>query len=322
MALVVTGAAGLIGSHFVEFINMKGKEDIIAVDDLTDGHKFANLRDLSLIDYLDKDDFLDSLRQGEFATGIEGIIHMGACSVTTEWDGRYLMKNNYEYSKILLNHCIGSDIPFIYASSAAVYGDGEHGFKETESCENPKNAYAYSKVMFDNYVRRKTATTSNQVVGLRFFNVYGPNEQHKHSMASTIHQFNRQILEKGSCTLFGAYDGFEAGMQMRDFIYVEDCARVMSWLLANQGVSGIFNLGTGEARPFLDVAKAIQSWHLKRADNKATIDFVEFPDHLKGKYQSFTKADMSKLRAAGYDMDFTSLEDGIFGYLDRANADN
>ena len=322
MALVVTGAAGLIGSHFVEFINKNGREDIIAVDDLTDGHKFLNLRDLSIIDYLDKDDFLASVRQGEFSNGIDGIIHMGACSTTTEWDGRYLMKNNYEYSKILLNHCIGSDIPFIYASSAAVYGDGEHGFRETEPCENPKNAYAYSKVMFDNYVRRKIATTSSQVVGLRFFNVYGPHETHKDAMASTIYQFNRQILEKGSCALFGAYDGFKAGMQMRDFIYVEDCARVMSWLLSNPNVKGIFNLGTGKARPFLDVAKAIQSWHRERLGKSAKIEFIEFPDHLKGKYQSHTEADMSQLRAAGYNMDFTSLEEGVFAYLDRANTEH
>lgn len=319
MALVVTGAAGLIGSHFVEFINKHGHQDVIAVDDLTDGHKFVNLRHLSIIDYLEKDDFLTLVKQGEFSNGIDGIIHLGACSATTEWDGRYLMKNNYEYSKILFNHCTKFNISMIYASSAAVYGDGENGFRETQQCENPKNAYAFSKVMFDNYVRQNSANISSQVVGLRFFNVYGPQEQHKGSMASTIYQFNRQILEEGRCALFGAYDGFEAGAQMRDFIYVEDCSRVISWLLSKPTVSGIFNLGTGQARPFIDVATAIQKWHSDRLNTTPKIEFIDFPDHLKGRYQSYTEADMSALRAAGYNMDFMSLEDGIFSYLDRAN---
>ncbi|MEY8195267.1 MAG: ADP-glyceromanno-heptose 6-epimerase, partial [Cycloclasticus sp.] len=241
--IIVTGGAGFIGSNIVMGLNAKGINDILVVDDLSDGTKFKNLVNAQIADYMDKDQFLAKVEAGGFAgVAIEALFHEGACSSTTEWDGKFMMENNYEYSKTLLHFCQAQSIPFIYASSASVYGGGSV-FKEELSNEAPLNVYGYSKFLFDQYVRGQTL--SSQVIGLRYFNVYGPREQHKGSMASVAFHLNNQLLEKGDIKLFAGCDGYADGEQLRDFVYVDDVVAVNLWFLDNPEVSGIFNLGTG-----------------------------------------------------------------------------
>jgi len=311
--IIVTGGAGFIGSNLVKALNDKGLTDILVVDDLTDGIKFRNLIDCQVIDYLDKEDFLQMVKQEkDFPEKIEAIFHQGACSTTTEWDGRYMMENNYTYSKELLHYCLNLKIPFIYASSAAVYGTGEN-FKEVRENEMPVNVYGYSKYLFDEYVRRFVTEPESQVVGLRYFNVYGPREQYKGSMASVAWHLNQQIQTSGKVKLFEGSGGYANGDQRRDFIHVDDVVKVNFWMLEN-GASGIVNVGTGASRPFNDVAKAIVSWH-----GKGEIEYIEFPEHLKGSYQSYTEADINSLRQMGYKNNFLSVEDGVKQYLDVLN---
>jgi ADP-L-glycero-D-manno-heptose 6-epimerase len=311
--IIVTGGAGFIGSNLVKALNDKGFTDVLVVDDLTDGIKFRNLVDCQVIDYLDKDDFLQMVKQERnFTENIEAIFHQGACSATTEWDGRYMMENNYAYSKALLHYCLKLKIPFIYASSAAVYGIGEN-FKEAKENEAPVNVYGYSKYLFDEYVRRVVTEPESLVVGLRYFNVYGPREQHKGSMASVAWHLNQQIQETGKMKLFEGSGGYADGDQRRDFIHVDDVVKVNLWMLEN-GTYGIVNVGTGASRPFNDVAKAIISWH-----GKGEINYIEFPVHLKGSYQSYTEADIHSLRKMGYEDDFLSVEEGVKQYLDDLN---
>jgi len=292
--------------------------DVLVVDDLTDGTKFRNLLDCQVIDYLDKDQFLQMVKQKkDFTEKIEAIFHQGACSTTTEWDGRYMMENNYTYSKELLYYCLNLEIPFIYASSAAVYGTGEN-FKEVKENESPVNVYGYSKYLFDEYVRRTVLNSKNkvpesQVVGLRYFNVYGPREQHKGSMASVAWHLNQQIQANGKVKLFEGSGGYANGDQRRDFIHVDDVVKVNLWMLENTAC-GIVNVGTGTSRPFNDVAKAIVSWH-----GKGEVEYIQFPEHLKGSYQSYTEADINSLRQMGYKNDFLSVEDGVKQYLDVIN---
>lgn len=310
--IIVTGGAGFIGSNLVRALIDRGHDDVIVVDDLEDGHKFVNISDLPIADYLDKDDFLDRLASDKiFSAGITAVFHQGACSETTEWDGRYMMKNNYGYSQSLLHQCLENRTPYIYASSAAVYG-GSKTFVEDPLFENPLNVYGYSKLQFDRYVRRVAAKPESQVVGLRYFNVYGPGEQHKGSMASVAFHFNNQILEDGEARLFSGTDGYEDGEQLRDFVYVDDVCDVNLWFLDNPGVSGIFNTGSGRAQSFNDVANAVIKWH-----GKGKIRYVPFPDHLEGAYQSFTQADLTQLREAGCDVDFRPVENGVKCYLDQ-----
>jgi ADP-L-glycero-D-manno-heptose 6-epimerase len=309
---IVTGGAGFIGSNLVRALADRGQNDVVVVDDLEDGHKFVNISDLAIADYLDKDDFLSRLASDKAFSGeIAAIFHLGACSETTEWDGRYMMKNNYGYSQRLLHHCLEHRTPYIYASSAAVYG-GSKQFVEDPLFENPLNVYGYSKLQFDRYVRRVAAKPDSQVVGLRYFNVYGPREQHKGSMASVAFHFNNQIQEDGEARLFSGSDGYEDGEQLRDFVYVDDVCDVNLWFLDNPGVSGIFNTGTGRAQSFNDVASAVIKWH-----EKGRIRYVPFPDHLKGAYQSFTQADLTQLRESGCDVDFRPVENGVKDYLDQ-----
>jgi ADP-L-glycero-D-manno-heptose 6-epimerase len=309
---IVTGGAGFIGSNLVRSLAKNGRDDIVVVDDLEDGHKFVNIADLPIADYLDKDDFLKRLSSDiAFAKGVKAIFHQGACSETTEWNGRYMMKNNYGYSQSLLHHCLEHRIPYIYASSAAVYG-GSKGFVEEPLFENPLNVYGYSKLQFDRYVRRVAPAPESQVVGLRYFNVYGPREQHKGSMASVAFHFNSQIIEDGECRLFEGTDGYGDGEQLRDFVYVDDVCDVNLWFLDNQAVSGIYNTGTGRAQSFNDVAEAVIRWH-----GGGKIRYIPFPDHLKGAYQSFTQADLTNLRKAGCDIDFRPVEEGVKAYLDQ-----
>lgn len=305
--IVVTGAAGFIGSNLVKALNDMGRNDIIAVDDLTDGTKMFNLADCEIADYLDKDQFLEQIIAGEFDGKIEVIFHQGACSSTTEWDGKFMMSNNYEYSKTLLQFCDRTKCQYIYASSASVYG-GSEKFIEQRDLEKPLNVYAYSKFLFDQYVRQQKPNC--QVAGLRYFNVYGPREQHKGGMASVAFHFNNQLNANGICRLFEGVDGYENGQQLRDFVYVEDVVKVNLWLWQNPEVSGIFNCGTGQAQSFNDVANAVIDHH-----GKGSIEYIPFPDKLKGAYQSYTQADLTKLRAAGYTAEFKTVEQAVPEYL-------
>jgi len=310
--IIVTGGAGFIGSNIVQGLNAKGIEDILVVDDLTDGTKFKNIADGRIADYMDKDDFLDSVLGGDLDdVKIEAIFHEGACSSTTEWDGQFMMENNYEYSKTLFHFCQTQKIPFIYASSASVYGGGSV-FKEDLANEEPLNVYGYSKFLFDQYVRAQTLTS--QVVGLRYFNVYGPREQHKGSMASVAFHLNNQLLEKGEIKLFAGCDGYGDGEQVRDFVYVGDVVDVNLWFMANPTVSGIFNCGTGKSQPFNDVAKGVLDYH-----QKGDLSYIPFPEHLVGHYQSFTEADLTTLRAVGYKGTFKTVSEGVKHYMEWLN---
>ena len=309
---VVTGGAGFIGSNLVRALADRGHDDVVVVDDLEDGHKFVNISDLPIADYLDKDDFLERLdNDRRFGKGLDAIFHQGACSATTEWNGRYMMKNNYAYSQVLLHHCLEHSVPYIYASSAAVYG-GSQQFIEDPRFESPLNVYGYSKLQFDRYVRRVAAHPESQVVGLRYFNVYGPREQHKGSMASVAFHFNNQVVAGGEARLFEGSDGYGNGEQLRDFVYIDDVCDVNLWFLDHPAVSGIFNTGTGRAQSFNDVANAVIAWH-----GKGEIRYVPFPDHLKGAYQSYTQADLAQLRACGCDVEFRPVEKGVPAYLDQ-----
>jgi len=308
--IVVTGGAGFIGSNLVRALNLGGEEDILVVDELGDGHKFRNLADCRIGDYMDRDDYLSRLEAGQLSVP-RVIFHQGACSATTEWDGRYMMRNNFEYSKRLLHYCQAQGVAFIYASSASVYGAGPV-FSENLENEQALNVYGYSKFLFDQYVRRRMNEFSAQVVGLRYFNVYGPREQHKGSMASVAFHFNNQLRDDGEVRLFEGSGGYADGEQRRDFIYVGDAVDVNLWFLNRPELRGVFNCGTGRSQSFNDVARAVISWH-----GRGKIRYIPFPDRLRHAYQSFTEADMSRLRAAGYERPFLSVEEGVKAYLDE-----
>lgn len=312
--IIVTGGAGFIGSNIVKGLNERGVTDILVVDDLEDGMKFKNITDCEIADYLDKEDFISRVHNNQsFSNQVRAIFHEGACSTTTQWDGRFMMENNYEYSKVLLHYCLGRDIQYLYASSAAVYGTGTV-FKELRDHEEPLNVYGYSKFQFDQYVRRILPTNKSQVVGFRYFNVYGPREQHKGTMSSVAYHVNDQIKKNGEARLFEGCDGYGDGEQRRDFVYVGDTVAVNFWFLDNPDKSGIYNLGTGRSQPFNDVANAVINYH-----KRGNIKYIPFPDHLKGRYQSFTEADISALRAAGYDKPFKTVEEGVRLYMEWLN---
>jgi ADP-L-glycero-D-manno-heptose 6-epimerase len=308
--IIVTGGAGFIGSQLVRALNRRGRADVVVVDDLSDGRKFTNLVDCEIADYWDRAELTQRIASGSLDRP-EAIFHQGACAVTTEWDGRYMMENNYRYSVRLLDYCLARDVPLIYASSAAVYG-ASTVFKETgRESERPLNVYGYSKLLFDEYVRRRPSGARTQVAGLRYFNVYGPGEAHKGSMASVAFHLNRQVAAEGEARLFDGNDGYAAGEQRRDFVYVDDVVNVNLWLFEQRHVSGIFNVGTGSSATFNDVARAIIAWH-----GKGAIRYIPFPDELKSRYQSFTQADIAALRAAGYTQPFKDVRAGIKSYLD------
>lgn len=315
--IIVTGGAGFIGSNLIKLLNQAGHKNIVAVDDLTDGTKFANLVDLDIADYIDKDEFLARVAAGdpfEEWDEIEAIFHQGACSATTEWNGKFVMEVNYEYSKDLLHFCIARGIPFIYASSAATYGGRNDNFIEDRRFEQPLNVYGYSKFLFDEYVRRLLPSTNSQIVGLKYFNVYGPREQHKGSMASVAFHLNNQMKAGQNPKLFEGCDGFGNGGQTRDFVYVEDVCKVNIWFWKNAGKSGIYNCGTGRAEPFLNVAEAVVKHY-----GRGQVEFIPFPDHLKGRYQSYTQADLTKLRATGCDVQFRGVAEGVAEYMEWLN---
>lgn len=316
--IIVTGGAGFIGSNIIKALNDRGENNILVVDNLTNGKKMVNVSDLDTLDYMDREDFISRVNSGYDFGDVKAVFHEGACSSTTEWDGRFIMRNNFEYSKELLKWCVLNNIQYLYASSASVYGLGKNGFKEERGCELPINMYAYSKFQFDQFVRhifKKAAGKISQIAGFRYFNVYGPREQHKGNMSSVAYHFNGQLLKDKKAFLFEGTAGYGNGEQRRDFVYAGDCAEVNMWFLEHPDKSGIFNLGTGVARSFNDVARAAIKWH-----GFGEIEYIKFPEHLKGAYQSFTEADISLLRKAGYNKEFLSVEDGVKNYLDRLNA--
>ena len=305
--IVVTGGAGFIGSNIVKGLNDQGHKNILVVDDLTDGTKFSNLVDLDIADYMDKDEFISLVISGE-DMDIDVIFHQGACSSTTEWDGKFMMENNYQYSKDLLDYCLDLDIPFLYASSAATYGGRSDNFIEDRAYEKPLNVYGYSKFLFDQYVRQVLPKAKSQVCGFRYFNVYGPRETHKGSMASVAFHLNEQITKGEKPKLFAGSDNFK-----RDFIYVSDVVDVNLWFWENK-VSGIFNCGTGRAESFQTVADAVVNYH-----RKGEIDYIPFPDNLKGRYQSFTQADLTKFRETGCPIEFKTVTEGTTEYMKWLN---
>jgi len=327
MKIVVTGAAGFIGSNIIKGLNARGIDNIIAVDDLTQGDQFRNLADLQIADYLDKDVFYELFAENAFGK-VEAVFHEGACSDTMESDGKYMMDNNYTLSCGLFNACQQAGTRLLYASSAATYG-GSETFRETPEFELPLNVYGYSKLLFDQRMRRECGNNfkkfKRQVVGFRYFNVYGPREQHKGRMASVaFHQFN-QFNAEGKVKLFGEYGGYAAGAQLRDFVFIDDVVAVNLWFLDNPDKSGIFNLGTGRAQPFNDVAlSVVNAMRAKKGDaildlagaaQAGLIEYVPFPDALRGKYQCYTQADLTNLRASGCDHAFADVQTGVTQYM-------
>lgn len=306
--ILLTGCAGFIGSNVLSYYNLKN-EDVVGIDNLKNGRKIFNINDLRLYDYYDRDDIELALNKYNF----DAVIHMGACSFTTEWDGQYLMKNNFQYSKRLYEFCKERSTPFVYASSASVYGDGSRGFVEDIAAELPINAYAYSKNLFDQYLH-SISSTDEKVYGLRFFNVYGPREQHKNGMTSPVYNFWRQFKNSGEIQLFDGYGSFSAKQIARDFVFVSDCVDVIDYMVSSLAPSGVYNVGTGTSRSFFDVAVSVAK-HFEKTNYLDKIRMVEFPEHLKGGYQPFTQADLCKLRGVGYDRNFISLENGVAEYL-------
>lgn len=327
MKVVVTGAAGMIGSNLVHGLNALGIDDVIAVDDLTDGPKYRNMLGGKVSDYFDRSEFYTRFARGDFGQ-VDAVLHQGACSDTMEHNGRYMLDNNYRCSKDLLDACQQQGTRLLYASSAATYG-GSASFREEPEFEQPLNVYGYSKLLFDNIVRRMLPRSQSvngpQVVGFRYFNVYGPREQHKARMASVaFHHFN-QFRDTGKVKLFGEYGGYGPGLQSRDFVFVDDVVAVNLWFLQHPDRSGIFNLGTGRAQPFNDVAVATVNAAralkgepaLPLADlvRQGLIEYIDFPPALVGKYQCFTQADLTRLRATGCDHRFADVASGVQRYV-------
>jgi ADP-L-glycero-D-manno-heptose 6-epimerase len=324
MTLIVTGAAGFIGSNIVKALNERGETDIVAVDNLTRADKFKNLVDCEIAEYVDKKDFLEVVESGELGGDIDAVLHKGACSDTMETDGRYMMENNYRYSLSLLEWCQEEGVPFIYASSASVYGGGSV-FREEREFEAPLNVYGYSKFLFDQAVRPRLDSAESQIAGFRYFNVYGPRESHKGRMASVAFHFFNQYNAGGKIKLFEGSAGYGNGEQRRDFVSVEDVVKVNLFFLDHPEKSGIFNLGTGRAQTFNEMAvasvntarnlKGEAALTMDQMRAQGIVEYIPFPEALKGKYQSFTEADLTQLRAAGYDAPFLSVEEGVGRYL-------
>ncbi|MGI9134587.1 MAG: ADP-glyceromanno-heptose 6-epimerase [Rhodoferax sp.] len=329
--IVVTGAAGFIGSNLVRGLNARGIDDIIAVDDMKQGEKFRNLADLSISDYVDADTFYEAFASGHYGQ-IEAVFHEGACSDTMESDGKYMLGNNYTLSCHLFHACQKRGARLLYASSAATYG-GSDTFREEPAFELPLNVYGYSKLLFDQRMRRECGNhferskigRTHQVVGFRYFNVYGPREQHKGRMASVaFHQFH-QFKADGKVKLFGEYGGYPGGGQMRDFVHVDDVVAVNLWFFDHPAEVGIFNLGTGRAQPFNDVALSVVNafrsqaaeapLSLEAAVAAGLIEYLAFPEALRGKYQCYTQADLGALRAVGCDHRFKDVQTGVAQYM-------
>jgi ADP-L-glycero-D-manno-heptose 6-epimerase len=324
MAIIVTGAAGFIGSNLVKALNARGIRDVVAVDNLERSDKVPNLADCEILDLIDKRDFIQRIRANAIKGEYAAVLHQGACSDTMETNGRYMMENNYEYSRDLMDWCQARHVPFIYASSASVYGSGRH-FTEQREHEAPLNVYGYSKFLFDQVVRRRMRGSTGQIAGFRYFNVYGPRETHKGRMASVAFHFFNQYRDAARVRLFEGSGGYEAGEQIRDFISVEDVVKVNLFFLDHPAISGIYNVGTGRARSFNDMAAATINAMRRARGEKAlaleelrtakAIEYIPFPPALVGKYQSYTQADMSALRKAGYKAPFLDIEEGVDRYV-------
>ena len=315
---IVTGAAGFIGSKLVEGLNRRGITEIIAVDNLAHADKFKNLAGCEIADYIDQAELPARLEALEGS--VEAVLHQGACSDTMETDGRFMMDNNYAYSRRLLEWCQDEELPLLYASSAAVYGRGPE-YREERACERPLNIYGYSKFLFDQLVRSRLPEASAQIVGLRYFNVYGPNEAHKGRMASVALHAHEQLHNEGRVKLFVGSDSYADGEQRRDFIHVDDVVAVNLWFLERRQVSGIYNCGTGRAQSFNELALAVvNAVHgtrlgLREVVAKGLIEYIPFPPPLVGKYQSYTQADLARLREAGYSGAFMDVEQGVSAYV-------
>lgn len=311
--MIVTGGAGFIGSALIAALNKRQITDILVVDELGTNHKWKNLRNLAFADYVEKDDFLEMVIEGKLDSPVEAVFHLGACSDTTETNASYLAKNNYEYSKLLAQWATDGDVRFIYASSAATYGDGSAGFSDDEKKIedlSPLNMYGYSKQMFDLWARR--AGLLKKIVGLKYFNVFGPNEYHKADMRSFIIKAFEQINAAGKVRLFKSYQSkYADGGQVRDFIYVKDAVDMTLFFYDNPKLSGLFNIGTGQARSWNDLVKAV----FAAMGSKPNIEYIEMPDSIRNQYQYFTQADITKLKQAGYDKPITSLEDAVEDYV-------
>ena len=311
--IVVTGGAGFIGSAIVAALNARGITDIIIVDFLENDAKWKNLRNLRYADYVEADYFYDMLAEEHIDWPVDAIIHMGACSDTTETDASYLVKNNYECSKMLACYAAGKKARFIYASSAATYGDGKKGFADDETNLeelSPLNMYGYSKQMFDLWAKKTGLIDS--IVGLKYFNVFGPNEYHKGKMRSFVIKAFEQITESGKVKLFKSHNSdYSDGEQLRDFLYIKDCVDMTLFFMDNPDVNGIFNIGSSKARSWNDLAKAV----FEAMNKKPNIEYIPMPDELQGKYQYFTQADVTKLQDAGYDKELTTLEEAIKDYV-------
>jgi ADP-L-glycero-D-manno-heptose 6-epimerase len=324
MTYIVTGAAGFVGANIVKALNERGITDIIAVDNLKRADKFRNLVDCEITEYVDKEEFIDIVEAGEVGGDISAVFHEGACSDTMEADGRYMMENNYRYSLALLEWCQEEGVPFLYASSAAVYGGGTV-FREERAHESPLNVYGYSKFLFDQAVRSHLPQASAQIVGFRYFNVYGPRESHKGRMASVAFHFFNQYRAAGKVKLFAGSGGYADGEQRRDFVSVEDVVKVNLFFLDHPDLSGIFNLGTGRSQSFNDVAVATVNacrglegkppLDLAGLVGAGAVEYTPFPEALVGKYQSFTQADVSALRKAGYEAEFLTVEQAVGRYV-------
>lgn len=311
--LVITGGAGFIGSNLLNFLNNNQDEEILVVEEMdTYVKKFKNLDGSKYIDCIDKDVFINNLNNNssKYKGKINNIFHLGACSKTTEPNREYIMSTNLEYSKDILKYSANNKIPLIYASSASVYGEAK-SFVESPSNESFLNHYAESKLLFDQYYRKHKEKITSQVVGLRYFNVFGPREFHKEGMFSVVYHFFTQINKSDSINLFKGSHGYSNGEQRRDFIHVDDTVSVNNWFRMNPDVSGIYNVGTGMSRTFNDIAKNVLEYYQRGA-----INYIDFPNNLESQYQAFTQADMSKIKSKGYSNNFISLEDGVKSYLD------
>jgi len=309
---IVTGGAGFIGSNIVKELNARGEDDILIVDELGTGEKWKNLVGLKYEDYLDKDDLFTVLADG-LLNDVEAVYHLGACSATTEKDADYLAENNYGYTRALCEESLAHGVRFVYASSAATYGDGNRGYSDADAdtpTYKPLNMYGYSKHMFDLWALKSGA--ASQIAGMKYFNVYGPGESHKDDMRSVVHKSYGQILETNEVKLFKSdRPDYQDGEQVRDFVYVKDAVNETLWFGENREVSGIFNCGTGTPRTWVDLVSAV----FRAMGREPNISFIDMPGHLKGKYQYHTQADLTKLRAAGYAAAFTSIEDGVADYV-------
>ncbi|MDE2260001.1 MAG: ADP-glyceromanno-heptose 6-epimerase [Betaproteobacteria bacterium] len=326
MVTIVTGAAGFIGANIVKELNRRGVTSILAVDNLERSGKFKNLANCTIADYLDKREFLALIESDSLDQEVSAVLHQGACSDTMEHNGRYMMDNNFRYTSKVFRYCQEREIPLVYASSASVYGSNTQ-FREEPACESPLNVYGYSKLAFDQYFRQRAQEVglTAPCVGLRYFNVYGPHEQHKERMASVAYHFFNQYVEKGRIRLFEGSDGYAHGEQRRDFISVEDVVKANLWFLEQPEISGIFNLGTGQSRTFNDVAVAtINAIRATKGEDELTlqdmqaqelIEYIPFPDALRGKYQSYTEANMKSLLEAGYDRPFLDVTEGVARYV-------